>query len=136
MIHFGRRQFYKARRCLLAGLVSLPVAIVAWPKSSFRGDGIASALRRVFNDSIDHQVAIGHRYLAQEPGEASRQWLAGQVCGGLSMSAGVPAQALLDRLRSLRHDDFCRGDLVEIDGWLLARSEARLFALAALSFPA
>jgi hypothetical protein len=131
-----RRPHRMARRRFLAGLASLPAAWVAWPASADADVTVASALRRLFNDSIDHQVAIGSLYLAKEPAEASRQWLAGHVCGASWMSSDVPVHALADRVRALRHDDFCRGDLVEIDGWLLARSEARLFALAALVLPA
>ncbi len=125
-----------ARRRFLAGLASIPVACVAWPASADTDVGVASALRRLFNDSIDHPVAIGRLYLDKEPAEASRQWLEERVCGASWMSSDMPVHALADRVRALRHDDFCRGELVEIDGWLLARSEARLFALATLVLPA
>ena len=70
--------------------------------------------------------------------ERSANWLARELFGqpSLSMTDGRGLDWLKDRVRAGRARDFQRGDLVLLDGWFLARTEARLLALCAtLSVP-
>lgn len=68
---------------------------------------------------------IGERYLRTHPTEASAEALTRAV--GVENEAN-PFRVLQDRI----HDDLDRGEVVVVDGWVLARTEARLCALAAL----
>jgi hypothetical protein len=80
--------------------------------------------------------AVGREYLRAFPAEASRGVLAARVVEQLPGGSGALVTASDGRLRELLLSaaaaDF--GDLrtVELQGWVLARTEARLCALAAL----
>ena len=52
----------------------------------------------------------------------------------LSAPPGTGADDLRRRLASCVAADFAGGDVVEVEGWVLARTEVRLAALAALVF--
>ena len=73
---------------------------------------------------IDRQAAraIGNAYLEHRPAERSRLRL------GLAL-ANVDAQ----NVNSVVQQDFAAGRIVYVDGWALARTEARLCALVAMS---
>lgn len=49
---------------------------------------------------------------------------------GLAAAESDP-EALRAALASVRRDEFAAGEVVLVDGWMLARSEARSYALAA-----
>lgn len=70
---------------------------------------------------------IGRRYLAIAPGEADPVRLAATLP---ALRDPVAQRRALD---AARRRDFAAGDTVILDGWILARSEARLCALAALT---
>jgi hypothetical protein len=83
---------------------------------------------------------LGQRYLATVPEEGD----AGLLMQRLSTAVGVPVgssehpteQLSTARLRELLKEgiqqDFERYDVVQLDGWVLARTECRLCALAVL----
>ena len=89
---------------------------------------IARTLRPIFNKEFTPQT-IGLRYLSLYPEEADvdRLWTA---------LVGSPAPARTDelkmRLAQLRQRDFEDGEIAIVDGWILARTEARACALLAL----
>ena len=104
----------------------------------------AAALRHLFSQPAN-AAAVGRRYLQQCPGEAD----ADRLIGVLEMQIGVQAAAVPGTavpslaeagsgplLRAAVRQDFAQGNIVELDGWILARSELRLCALAALLLPA
>ncbi len=66
-------------------------------------------------------VAVGRRYVALHPREADAALLARLLAADQSLHPAT-------RVRR----DFTRGDVVVVDGWLVARSEARTCALASL----
>lgn len=72
--------------------------------------------------------AIGRRYLDQAPEERDSRAVRRHLFGDRTMSLGE-LRADMNRRRA---DDFACGDTVLIDGWILARTEARLCALAVL----
>ncbi len=78
--------------------------------------------------------AVGARYLAHYPGE--RQ--AGLLREAL-FANGLPTDpaALRRHIAALCRRDFAAGETVVVDGWILARSEARACALVSLgAYPA
>jgi hypothetical protein len=78
--------------------------------------------------------ALGERYLEIEPAERNASTLLRHLFGDtLTSATDRRAVARLRAcLRRHRQRDFERGDLVLLEGWFLARSEARLLALTAL----
>jgi hypothetical protein len=84
--------------------------------------------------------AIGREYLRRVPAEASSSVLTARVAERLPGGLGAVDTVSQDRLRELllraSADDFHELRTVEVQGWVLARTEARLCALAALRAPA
>lgn len=74
---------------------------------------------------------VGERYLAQAPEDADPDHLAAALFDGAPDDVSSPEQfrSHIDRCRAR---DFEVGDTVIVDGWVLARTEARLCAFAAL----
>jgi len=86
------------------------------------------------SDDLGTQIWLGERYLELWPEERSADRLCRELFGTDidSCSSRIDGGELLRRIRHQRTADFRHGELVVIDGWLLARSEARVFALAAV----
>jgi hypothetical protein len=124
-VNFSRRHF-------LAFISSLTIALLPGFASVNDRDELANCLGCFFQRKSMTPGMIGRRYLAKVPEEKSETWLMDVLFGGLGPVAGHQFSLLSSRVGRLRRDDFVRGDLVEIDGWLLARTEARLCALAAI----
>lgn len=70
-------------------------------------------------------LVVGTRYLATHPDENDLATL----LAALPPVDDDPVTAAAARLR----DDFARGETVVVDGWVLARSEARAAAILALA---
>lgn len=129
MFHINRRTFLSlgaAAACAVAGAAnSVGVFSTVPPDRTLSRrlvDGLFTSPR--------HARAIGRRYLALVPAEADE----GNLLAALLAGSG-PADdlaTLKSHVRRRRQQDFERGDVVVIDGWVLARSETRLCALASL----
>ncbi len=86
----------------------------------------------------DAVLRIGNDYLEAYPGERSlevvmsgiEQALAAQLEGRAIDAADVP-QVVAALQRAVRRD-YRRGDAVSVQGWVLSRTEARLYAAVAL----
>jgi hypothetical protein len=76
--------------------------------------------------------ALGHRYLALVPQERDTTLLARTLFGPDYAVPGSLAEARR-RIVASRDRDFAAGDTVVVDGWILARTEARLCALCVLA---
>jgi hypothetical protein len=79
---------------------------------------------------------LGRLYLARFPEEADPRGLVRAVLDALGPLPPHPVPNLgadfTHRLAAGMGSDFARGRLVEVDGWLLAITEARLYALLSL----
>jgi hypothetical protein len=75
---------------------------------------------------------VGAAYLALTPDEASREKLL-ELVPELAGVRRREIEAQLGLLAERVRDDFAAGDTVVIDGWVLARSEARGAALVVAS---
>lgn len=69
---------------------------------------------------------IGKEYLYARPHEADRATLLTDLMGPANLES---PQHLRKRIAELKMRDFENGDIVIIDGWILARAEARICAL-------
>jgi hypothetical protein len=123
------------RRAILAALAAAVAAVSTRAGWASHGPAIeAFEPGRLLSD-LEGARAIGTRYLQQSPDEARPEILARCLFPGTAGAACGPAA--LDRLRQAldeqRRRDFTAGDTVLIDGWILARTEARLCALASLA---
>lgn len=74
---------------------------------------------------------IGRAYLAAYPAEADAPRLTAQLAQALGAARG--RRDLRLALRRAVRDDMRHGRSVLVDGWVLARTEARLCALASLT---
>ncbi len=81
--------------------------------------------------------AMGSAYLAATPGEGSAQLLLDKLAGPQRAHWEALAErdpgALDTELRSQHRDDFARGDVISLGGWVLSQTEARLCALVNFS---
>ena len=103
------------------------------PPGSDLARALVATLRRP-----DSAAAVGRAYLTRVPAEALSVRLVEGIREGLArdgfdpvVPAGRPAE-LRSRLGERVRRDFAEGRVVAVDGWVLAATEARLFALAAL----
>jgi hypothetical protein len=126
------------RRTFLLGAAASGLSLAwrslgSWPFSPTQLSG-SERLAALLDD--EGARAVGREYLRAFPAEASREALAARVVEQLPGGARALVTASDGRLRELLLSaaaaDF--GDLrtVELQGWVLARTEARLCALAAL----
>lgn len=77
----------------------------------------------------DSARAIGQRYLAAFPAEADAARLRSSLFTDV---APGDAATMRRHLKSRVQRDFTDGETVELDGWILARSECRACALLSL----
>jgi len=126
--NLDRRRFLTGAILCLSGLV-LPEAPAS---AAAAGVGVVPA-DELFPE-LRTAAAVGRQYLRLHPHEASRDWLARSLFGSDRPPSGsaIGREQLLDRIRLGRQRDFRDGDLVVLDGWYFARTEARLFALISL----
>jgi len=99
------------------------------------GDGIdidTITLRSLVPDR-SHARGLGYSYRAQYPDEGHPNVLTSLIRSALTAgdTAAAPPNraALLSVLETHLKAEFDSGDIVRVEGWVLARTEARLFAL-------
>jgi hypothetical protein len=113
-------------------VLSLAPSLVATSALSFSPSGASPASRLL--PHRDAARLIGWRYLAAAPEERSTTRLRRILFDGADVDGGPEMLAHLRRLIDMkRRHDFSIGNTVIVDGWLLARTEARLCALATLA---
>ena len=126
------------RRTFLLGAAASGLSLAwrslgSWPCSQtpHTRSGRVAAL-----DDEESARVVGREYLRAFPAEASRDVLTARVVEQLAGGSRLLATASDDRLRELllraAAGDFDDLRTVELRGWVLARTEARLCALAAL----
>ncbi len=87
----------------------------------------------VFADPASLQ-GLGRLYLERFPDEADAKVLLQALLTDLEVLPDS-RDRLRDQLRSRIEEDFERGDVFQLRGWMLSRTEGRLWALAALDVP-
>ena len=108
----------------------------------FAGQALNSQLGSLLNILISDFAAagrLGRAYLTAHPAELDLQRLVEDVLGSLRLQAAAgaidssPEAVMIARARRVVIDDYLAGRVVNIDGWVLSITEARLYALAALA---
>jgi len=121
-----------ARGVGAVGAVGAIGAALAWaPAAAAPAPAELAAVRAALSTALAelHDPArLGRSYLAARPFEADRAALA-RALGAV----GACAPKIASRLELRRRRDFARGEIIVVEGWVLARSEARACALLALS---
>ena len=80
---------------------------------------------------------IGRRYLAGLKAKPNREELAHSLAAELDkrptpVGRGQAVRTVAARVAAAVRAEYTAGETVEVDGWVLARTEARLYALRAL----
>lgn len=130
-----------ARRQLLALTAALAQGLMTWPWRGALGaapqDRVLQSCHALFSNR-ESALAIGRRYLELVPKERDEMLLAAQVLRALRGTPGSePDQDAVTGLSKAAvsaaiRADFTKEQVVSLDGWLLARTEARICALIAL----
>ena len=76
---------------------------------------------------------VGHLALDAAPIWGDSDAIADEIWNRLGMDRAADAAAIRARLSSIIRDDFAAERTLRLDGWLVAETEARLCALAALT---
>lgn len=94
-------------------------------------DMLVSRLTAIFSNQVSAQ-AIGQRYLAGAAPEADIPRLITLLCGveGRNRLATASDEQLRALFAERQREDFRHGRTVNVDGWMLSQTEARLCALS------
>lgn len=96
---------------------------------------LSAKLASVFYDRKSATV-IGLEYLRRTPMEADARQLTNLICarwqGRYDDIAHADTARIKERLLRQQREDFEKGRIVNVQGWILSETEARLCALAAL----
>lgn len=117
------------RRVVLRLLGALAI-LVALPASRARARVTGPSRAETLLALLPHPesaAVIGREYLRVTPDEADRD----RLCAMLWPADALPG-SLGEALARRQRADFAEGRTVRLRGWILARTEARLCALAAL----
>jgi hypothetical protein len=131
----SRRRFLASAAA--TGVGAAGVALRPWRAVvRFVDPTTAGRLAGVFADRAS-AAALGRRYLRAHPAAASVDRLCDGVVARLADGRRAIAEADEDGLRRLLagavREDFASDRVIDVDGWVLSATEARLYALAALA---
>lgn len=135
MDNIARRNVLVSLAAMLAGVMLPSLGLAAGQVS---GSQIGGLLNILVPD-LAAAGRLGRSYLSAHPAELDSQRLADGVLGPLRLPAAAdaidstPETVLIARARRVVVDDYVAGRVVDIDGWVLSITEARLYALAALA---
>ena len=126
------------RRALLLGAVGVGASLIARaPRWPFIASGKPVTAERLIGllTAPDRVAPLGARYLGVVPKEANPRVLTSLLLRSLSRQdvrlEHLSDEQLREYVRRANTDDFDRERIFELDGWILALTEARLCALAA-----
>jgi hypothetical protein len=98
-------------------------------------DWVSSKLANFFHNK-ESARAIGLEYLRIVPAEANARQLTHLICSPWAQRYDETAHADAAKIKTIllrqQREDFEMGRIVELQGWILSQTEARLCALAAL----
>jgi predicted regulator of Ras-like GTPase activity (Roadblock/LC7/MglB family) len=98
-----------------------------------RRDARAQAAASYFGAAVDAARAIGEAYLRQIKVEATRASILEHSGGALQILATAQSQkAALTELVSAVRRDFQEGSVIQLEGWIVSKTEAELCALTLL----
>lgn len=107
-------------------LLALAAAYAALPRATLVFETDVSNL----GPASPALAVLGRSYLAAYPDEGDAEKLLRGIAGNRAQPCSRAAWC--DLIRERRADEFAHADTVIVDGWILARCEARLCALQAI----
>lgn len=123
----------RRRFMLFAAALVIPSAVagISWIQSSWLRRTVVGMLL----SDLSGAEEIGRRYLTSTPEENDPALLAANLFPEHRDVPHAPSDvaAMLRQLQTRRQQEFGAGDTVLLDGWIVARSEARLCALATIA---
>lgn len=123
----GRRRVLLAALGLATSVAIGPRAIGLFLERLAAANDLAQALREL----VPHRESaarLGRAYLASVPAEASSTRLVALILGAPTRRTGREAAHVASRIQT----EFDAGRVVNVAGWILSPTEARLYALSAL----
>jgi hypothetical protein len=103
--------------------------------TSHAEDWLSSKLANFFHNK-ESARAIGLAYLRTVPEEANAQQLTQLICSSWEQRYDELVHANAAKIKTIllrqQRQDFEKGRIIELEGWILSETEARLCALAAL----
>ena len=134
----SRRRFLVTFTATIAGIGGSALAIKSRPWRALVAFAPVSAAERLAGllAHRDSARVVGTAYLDRVPSEASASRLVDRIAADLPEGRRTVRDASDDELRSLLaasvRSDFEQDRIVEVDGWVLSPTEARLYALTTL----
>jgi hypothetical protein len=129
---------HMARRKALVSLGAMFVSAVLAPCKLVAGDISNSGHSRLLNilgPDLAAARRLGQAYLASHPNEFDPRLLIDGVLDALRISGragaidSIQECVLVARARRAVTDEYVSGRVVDVDGWVLSLTEARLYAL-------
>jgi hypothetical protein len=128
-----RRGFLRMTCAIVAMLPTRLPDLFAGTAGSPGRDRLAAKLDGFFHDK-DSARAVGREYLRIAPVEADTLKLTELICAGRPERYAELSYASTVKLRRMllhqQREDFDKGRIVNVKGWILSQTEARLCALA------
>ena len=126
-VDLTRRRLLIAAAAIVGAAAAGPSALLPLIERMTSAD--AAGLLRGLITHRESAAQLGRTYLDAHPNEARRAALMRQLAGPIALtSAERAAREVATRVRA----DYAMGRTVVIEGWVLSRTEARLYALVAL----
>ena len=98
-------------------------------------DLLSSKLASFFHNQKSARV-VGLEYLRHVPAEANARQLTHLICSSWAQRYDEAAHADATKIKTIllrqQREDFEKGRIVDLQGWILSQTEARLCALAVL----
>lgn len=127
------RPLWGRRRTVTGAIAAAPVAVLAAALGSRvppdrRPRPLLDAMLGIVFADLEAARAVGRAYLAGDPRAAAG---AARLADALAAAAAAHGpEGARRRVAALRESALRRGDVVLVDGWVLARAEAELCVLA------
>jgi hypothetical protein len=119
---------------MLAGALATFFCGLPGVKAFTEIERMPSPLSNLIPGDLQTQAWLGQCYLDLQPAERSAHRLYRELFGNEPdpCSGKIDTAAALRHVRQRREQDFRQGEVVILDGWVLTRTEARVFALVAV----
>lgn len=132
MTALPRREFLWQALAACGSTLLGPAGAAAASQSSTSTRALPAG-RAFFANQTDAVRAIGAAYLGQRGSGADRASILGAAPGALeAIERSRDERGAVRRLARAVRDDFTRGRTVQLEGWILSRTEAELCALTLL----
>lgn len=123
-----RRRFLSIGAVLSVGITTSGLRF--WPDSSAEPEALAHPQLLSVLDNPARIRELGRRYRSQVPAEGSQDALIAALRADLG---SAPPAATEKAVEQQVREDFARGHIIRLNGWVLSRTEARQCALFSLS---